>query len=163
MTINHPLKLTLSWLAVLLLMLAIFLFSAQPASISNSNSKTIVTRIVETTVNLTKTGITEPEKRQLVDRINNVAREYMHGVVFLVLGLLVQNAVTQSGAKGMKTIAIALAICVVYGITDEIHQLFVPGRAFQISDLAMDAAGSMIGIASGWFLYNVVRKKSHIM
>ena len=96
MTINRPIKLILSWLAVLLLMLAIFLFSAQPASISNSNSKSIVTRVVDTTVKLTKAEIPEPEKRQLIERVNNVAREYMHGVVFLVLGLLVQKAVMQS-------------------------------------------------------------------
>ena len=145
-------------MAVLALMLVIFLFSAQPASISNSNSKSIVSRVVETTVKLTKAEIPEPEKRQLIDRVNNVAREYMHGVVFFVLGLLVQNAVTQSGAKGKKAIAAALAICVIYGISDEIHQVFVPGRAFQVSDLAMDSTGSIIGIAAMWILYKAVRK-----
>src|SRR5665647_2292268 len=113
MDINHPLKLTLSWLAVLALMLVIFIFSAQPASISNSNSKTIVTRVVETTVKMTKAEIPEPEKRQLIDRVNNVAREYMHGVVFLVLGLLVQNAVIQSGARGKRALVLALAICII--------------------------------------------------
>jgi VanZ family protein len=163
MNVNHLLKLTLSWLAVLLLMLAIFLFSAQPADISNSNSKAVATSVVETTVNLTETGIPEPEKRQLIERVNDVAREYMHGVLFLVLGLLVQNALTQSGARGIKAVAIALAISIIYGITDEIHQVFVPGRAFQISDLAMDAAGSIIGIAAGWLLYNRGRLRRRFM
>lgn len=159
MAINHPLKPALSWLAVLLCMLSIYILSAQPASLSNGNSKGIVTRVVETTVKLTKAGITEPEKWKLIDSINSVAREYMHGVVFLVLGLLAQNAVNKSGARGMKAVAISLAICVIYGITDEIHQLFVPGRAFQVSDLAMDAIGSIIGIAAVWSLYNRVRIK----
>jgi len=161
-TINYPFKPTLSWIAMLLCMLAIYLLSAQPASISNDNSKGIVTCVVETTVKLTKPGITEPEKWKLIDSINSIAREYMHGVVFLVLGLLVQNAVTQSGTKGMKAISISLGICVIYGITDEIHQLFVPGRAFQISDLVMDSIGSIIGIASVWFLYNRARTASDI-
>ena len=69
-----------------------------------------------------------------------------------MLGMLVHNAVRQCGARGMKAVAVALAICVVYGITDEIHQIFVPGRAFQVSDLAMDAAGSIIGICLIWAL-----------
>ena len=159
MAINHPLKPTLSWFAVLLCIFAIYLLSSQPASYSNSNSKGIVASVVETTVKLTKAGITEPEKWKLIDSINSVAREYMHGVVFLVLGLLAQNAVAQSGTKGMKAIAISLAICVIYGITDEIHQLFVPGRAFQISDFVMDSIGSIIGIVPVWFLYNRVRIK----
>jgi VanZ family protein len=145
MTIYPRFK-TLPWLALLLWMLAIFLLSAQPASVSNSNSKGIVTRVVDTAVKVTKVELPEPEKMKLVDRINSVAREYMHGVVFLVLGLLAQNAVTKEGARGMKAVAIALAICVFYGLTDEIHQLFVPGRAFQASDLVMDSIGSIIGI-----------------
>lgn len=161
MPINYPLK-TLSWLAVLLWMLAMYLLSAQPANISNYNSKGMVTRVVDTTVKLTKADIPEPEKRKLVDRINSAAREYMHGVVFLVLGLLTHNAVTQCGVRGKKAIAISLAICVICGITDEIHQLFVPGRAFQVGDLVIDSAGSIIGIAAMWFLYNRVQIKPKI-
>ena len=70
----------------------------------------------------------------------------MHGVVFLVLGLLVHNALTNRGLTKTKAAAIAMAICLVYGLSDEIHQLFVPGRAFELSDLAMDGLGSLIGI-----------------
>ncbi len=158
MVISHPPK-TLSWLAVLICMLAIYFLSAQPAGISNDNSKGMVTRVVDTTVKLTKADIPEPEKSKLVDRINSAARENMHGVVFLALGLLTQNAVTQCGVRGKKAIAISLAICVICGITDEIHQLFVPGRAFQVDDLVIDSAGSMIGIAAMWFLYHRVQIK----
>lgn len=127
-------------------MLAIYLLSAQPASYSNANSKGIVKCVVDTTVKVTKAQITEPEKRKLIDRINSTAREYMHGVVFLVLGLLAQNAVLENRRrKSLKALALALAICVIYAVTDECHQLFVPGRSFQTSDLAMDSIGSMIG------------------
>ena len=153
---NRPLIQTLSWLAVLLWMLAIYFLSAQPAGLSNANSKGIVTRVVDTTVKLTKAKITEPQKLELIERINSVAREYMHGVVFLVLGLLAQNAAAQSGARGKKVIAISLAICVAYAVTDEIHQLYVPGRAFQLSDIAMDAVGSMMGIG---FVYCIRNRK----
>lgn len=142
---NTNIKKTLSWVAVLLWMLAIYLLSAQPASYSNANSKGIVTRVVDTTVKVTKAQITEPEKRKLIDRINSTAREYMHGVVFLVLGLLAQNAVLENRRKGLKALALALAVCMIFAVTDEFHQLFVPGRSFQISDLAMDSIGSMIG------------------
>lgn len=159
MNINQPLKSVLSWLTVLLCMLTIYLLSAQPAKISDGNSMGAVTHAVDTTVKLTKAKIIESEKLKLVDRINSVAREYMHGVMFLVLGILVQNAVTISAPREIKMIAISLTVCLIYSITDEIHQLFVPGRAFQLSDLVMDTIGSMIGIAAMWFLYNRVRRK----
>ena len=152
MTVNHKLKLTLSWLAVLLFMLAIYFLSSQPASVSNAYSKGIVAFLVENALKLTGAAINDRDMLELSRRINSTAREYMHGVVFFVLGMLVHNAVRQCGARGVKAVAAALAICVVYGITDEIHQIFVPGRAFQVSDLAMDAAGSIIGICLIWAL-----------
>ncbi len=47
----------------------------------------------------------------------------------------------------------AVAFSVFYGITDEIHQLFVPGRCFELFDVAADAAGSMAaGVASYRFI-----------
>jgi VanZ family protein len=80
----------------------------------------------------------------------------MHGVVFLVLGFLVQNAVTVSGARRARAFAISLAICVVYAVSDEVHQLFVPGRAFQTSDLMMDTIGSITGILMALVVSRVV-------
>ncbi|MEG3070181.1 MAG: VanZ family protein [Peptococcaceae bacterium] len=136
----------LTWLLVLLWMLVIFHLSAQPASHSNAQSKDLVARLVETAVKITGVDLELPEKKQLVSRINSTAREYMHGVVFLVLGLLVHRALTNRGLTKAKAAAIALAICLAYGLSDEVHQLFVPGRAFQLSDLAMDGLGSLIGI-----------------
>lgn len=43
-------------------------------------------------------------------------------------------------------------ICVVYSVTDEMHQLFVPGRHADAHDLIADAAGILIGVA-GWYWY----------
>jgi len=37
-----------------------------------------------------------------------------------------------------------------YALSDEIHQLFVPGRAFQVFDLFIDFLGSLFGV----FLYS---------
>lgn len=38
------------------------------------------------------------------------------------------------------------AISSLYAATDEIHQLFVPGRSDQMSDVILDSAGAMAGI-----------------
>ncbi|MBO7376468.1 MAG: VanZ family protein, partial [Clostridia bacterium] len=35
--------------------------------------------------------------------------------------------------------------CVLFAVSDEIHQIFVPGRAFEISDIVTDSAGVLIG------------------
>lgn len=59
----------------------------------------------------------------------------------------------------MIAVTISFAICVIYGITDEIHQLFVLGRAFKVSDLVMDSIGSIIEIELVYFLYKNYRNK----
>ena len=38
---------------------------------------------------------------------------------------------------------VAMAVCVVYAISDETHQLFVAGRSASIYDVALDSTGAM--------------------
>ena len=42
----------------------------------------------------------------------------------------------------------AIAIASLYGVTDEYHQLFVPGREFDVLDLVADTIGSIVGTAA---------------
>jgi len=46
----------------------------------------------------------------------------------------------------------AFLIAVVYGVTDEIHQSFVPGRVPDVADVLADAAGAGIALtaAGAW-------------
>jgi len=153
-----------SWALVVLCMMLIFYLSSQQAKVSNAASKGIVKESVEVGIKVTKAKITETAKQKLIEKINSAGREYMHAVVFLILGLLVQNAVSQSTGlsrrRSIKTVLFAFTICVIYGISDEIHQLFVPGRAFQVSDLLMDSLGSIIGIFIVYMLINKGRGAS---
>ena len=41
----------------------------------------------------------------------------------------------------MKFIFIGVIIALVYAVSDEFHQLFVPGRACSFSDFLVDSAG----------------------
>lgn len=49
--------------------------------------------------------------------------------------------------RSVHTAACAFALTVVYACTDEFHQLFVGGRAGQATDVLVDAAGGLVGIA----------------
>lgn len=51
---------------------------------------------------------------------------------------------------------LSIILSVLYAITDEIHQLFVPGRAFQLTDLAVDAGGIILGIAAFCAFYSII-------
>jgi VanZ family protein len=48
---------------------------------------------------------------------------------------------------------LAVILVTVYGVLDEVHQHFVPGRTPDVYDVMSDAAGAMLGV---WLLYSFI-------
>ena len=71
----------------------------------------------------------------------------LHWLAYLGLAVLVVRALVRGLPKriGPGVAAAAIAITVAYGATDEVHQLFVPGRTGDVYDLMADAAGAVAG------------------
>jgi VanZ family protein len=69
------------------------------------------------------------------------------------------NALRRSGAYGYRSIVLALLICVLYAISDEVHQLFVPGRGGQVKDIIIDSAGATVGIGVYLLISRVVKRR----
>lgn len=84
----------------------------------------------------------------------------MHLLLYLGLGGLVFWALRTTRLKGHRHIGgIALLLAGVYGLSDEIHQLFVAGREFSLMDLAADVVGAMLGIFIASTLAAKIRKE----
>lgn len=146
----------LSWLLVILCMAIIFDLSHQPGSVSDNESKGIIRSQVEKVIGITGSDVKIGDQEKIIGFINSIARGYMHGFVFFLLGALVMNAMLQGKRKfkyNLSLIGISAAICLAYALADEVHQLFIPGRTFQADDIAMDLLGSIIGIALLWLIY----------
>ena len=82
--------------------------------------------------------------------VHHINDKLIHVSVFLVFGLLVYLALeprTKSSYLSWKRIAIAVLAVVIYGISDEIHQAFVPGRTVDISDATADSIGGILAAA----------------
>jgi VanZ family protein len=76
--------------------------------------------------------------------------KWEHLVEYAILGFLVGNSLLKRfESKSNKIISIILCafIPAIYGLSDEIHQLFVPGRKFDLMDLLADAIGALIGVS----------------
>ena len=125
-----------AYLLVILWMVVIFIFSHQPSEVSSSNS-------LNTIKNITSVLNIEPDENQL-ELYNSIGRSFMHGFVFFILGILSYRALFIG--KFNNIFLLSLIISIGYALFDEIHQLFVPGRAFQGSDLLIDSIGAVIGI-----------------
>ena len=59
----------------------------------------------------------------------------------------------------MAVVCGAVAISSLYGVTDEYHQLFVPGRSFDVLDMLADALGSVVG-ASAMGAWSILRRRT---
>ena len=75
-----------------------------------------------------------------------------HWLGYLGFGIVVSRAVAGGlPARITGRIAlIAMAIATAYAGSDELHQLFVPGRFADVRDLFADAAGALAGVAACW-------------
>jgi VanZ family protein len=71
---------------------------------------------------------------------------FSHALVYLVLSVLASRAFAAGRALDLGLAAVVFAFCVAYGISDEIHQAFVPGRHPDIWDVVKDAIGALLGL-----------------
>ncbi len=67
-----------------------------------------------------------------------------HVSEYLVLGFLLANALCLRTSAG-KAFLIAVLTGSLYGVTDEIHQIFVPGRLCDPADWLADTLGCALG------------------
>lgn len=72
----------------------------------------------------------------------------LHFAAFAVLGALCLRALGTTPLKKRPAwlIAVSVLAASLYGISDEVHQSFVPSRSADIMDAAADVFGSVFGV-----------------
>ena len=83
-------------------------------------------------------------------------RTMAHFSEFACLSFFMNNLFVAYKEKLNPVVACALSFF--YAITDEIHQIFVPGRACQFLDMMVDLAGILSGFIVYAVIYILVRK-----
>lgn len=140
------------------IMIAIFLFSNQNSGDSSSLSEKVSFLIASIFVD----GFADMsafDQQAWIDRLSWPVRKTAHATEFgcLAISLMVtcwQIHCQRDERLGRSTglvqqllidWALAFTLSVAYACTDEIHQMFIDGRAGQISDVFVDASGALIG------------------
>jgi len=75
-----------------------------------------------------------------------------HGVAYGAGAVLIARALAADGAGvTLPVAALATLLATLYGVTDEYHQSFVPGRTAEVADVVKDCAGAaLFTLASSW-------------
>lgn len=68
----------------------------------------------------------------------------MHMCAYILLSFLFYISLRESGINKYIFIT-AFILTVIYGISDEVHQSFVPGRDSSIGDVIADSTGAFVG------------------
>jgi VanZ family protein len=72
-----------------------------------------------------------------------------HFIEYAALGFLYRYALTRQFAewKALKVVLFTIFCALVWGLLDELHQAFVPGRDSSLLDVCADVLGAIIGAA----------------
>ncbi len=72
----------------------------------------------------------------------------VHMIEYGILYLLVRHAIVRTAAYNKREVfVLALMITVLYGLTDEFHQIFVVARTSRLEDVVADGVGGILAQA----------------
>ncbi len=147
----------------------IFIFSSQDADQSSQVSGSVLDWIITHTQTFLPGGV--------MSFLMHYIRKVAHFMVYFMLGIFAFLGVREwirstekpipkepspkergSMLRRIQSIGIPWLIAVIYAITDEFHQSFVPGRACQFRDVCIDSAGAACGIMIIWLILHLLKK-----
>ena len=77
--------------------------------------------------------------------ISEPESQFLHVLEYFILAFLLFRALKNTVSIPLSKLALlAVVIAVIYGVSDEIHQSFVPNRSCSPIDLFLDGVGSLI-------------------
>lgn len=136
-------------------MSVIFSLSNQPASDSTELSDGFISNTIGNVYKVFNKNIGSDELNEIKVKYTHLVRKMAHFTIYMILGILVTLLVREYNISFYKCLFISLLVCLLYSISDEIHQLFVMGRSGEIKDVLIDTSGSFIGI----FVFNKLFRK----
>ena len=136
---------------ICLLMAVIFRYSAQPAGSSTAQSSRIC-RTAAPYVFLGYAQASPDVQEELALSLTYVVRKGAHFAEYALLGALWYLWLRRRRFGWCVSIGASAG----YAVTDEVHQLFVPGRAGMAADVLLDSAGAVCGVAGVFVLLCVL-------
>lgn len=139
---QEKIKTAICWVLVFICMGVIFWLSSRTADESAQQSSNILNRLIEIFGDNIFTDF--------------IVRKLAHFFEFTGLCLLMNTALYQTRKR--KSFLLATALTSLYAVTDEVHQLFVEGRACRAADWAIDTCGAIAGTIAFAVIFTLLSK-----
>ena len=121
---------------VIVCMIIVFIFSSQAGEDSSDTSSGFIRNIIT----FFNRSLSQERIEYIIDIVEPFVRKLAHYTIYAIGGFLIYNALEKKNVKK------ALLIGILYAVSDEIHQVFVPERAGRIFDVCIDSLGVLTGI-----------------
>ena len=122
----------------------IFQFSSENALLSSARSKGVMRQIIDI-FPYTK-NLSEKTKEKIVEKAQPIIRKIAHFSIYMIVGILIMSFVSTYRLLLWKKLLISIGVGLIYAISDEYHQSFVPGRSAELRDVIIDTSGVIMGI-----------------
>ncbi|ROR31427.1 VanZ family protein [Mobilisporobacter senegalensis] len=149
----------LNFLPAICVMIGIFYFSSQTAVQSSGLSGNITENIMEVIKNFLNIQEDIKTNNVFFQLAETIIRKSAHMMEYAVLAVTIAYPLKIYGNQGLRLMIWSELISVLYAVTDEFHQLFVPGRSGQLTDVFIDGIGALIGCILFWLISNIIAKK----
>lgn len=136
MKIWYKIALLIAWMGL------IFLFSNEVADSSSERSGAIVD-VIARSVSWSQ------------DILTFLTRKAAHMFIYFALGILMFNVVKEFPLSKKRAVLLSVLFVMLYAITDEFHQSFVPGRSAELRDVLIDTTAGMVGVLIYYFVATI--------
>ena len=137
---------------VILCMVIIFSFSMDNSSESTRKSEGVILEVTS----FLGFDFTSQQQQHIVELFFVPVRKAAHFFIYFVLGITLISFLREFSIPIRKLILLSIFLAFLYACSDEVHQLFVPGRSGQVSDVLLDTIGASVGVGLYYLLF---RKK----
>ncbi|MBR5516046.1 MAG: VanZ family protein [Clostridia bacterium] len=143
---------TLGWMCF------IFSLSAEPAEVSSQTSGRIVKKLCRI-IDRDFDELSPEEQFEITEKYQFYIRKTAHFSAYTILAILIGSSAIPYFEKVRYRLGISFVVGVLYAISDEIHQYFVPGRSCELRDVLIDSAGVTLGCILLFILFKIIENK----
>ncbi len=147
----------------IILIILLFITFARIFSFSNQNGvqssgvSRKVTKILTNNIKKVQ-AMSKEEKEIFMNNAEKIIRKLAHFSIYTVVGFLMMALMSTYNAKTIIRVSISFGIGVIYAISDEIHQYFIPGRSGRVFDVMIDSFGVLTGICIIMIIMYIITK-----
>ena len=137
-------------------MALIFSLSSQNAAVSSGTSGNFI-RLIVSIFRPGFDSLPADEQTEIVSSMQFLARKSAHFSIYMILGILsFLTFISYEKLLFALRLNLSCGICLLYAVSDEFHQLFVPGRSGEVRDVMIDFSGAALGIALSTLVFLLI-------